>query len=65
MIVFLKLVFMVTYFLKLQESWYNSFIGFLTEIILSIEYSEDMLLEKMITTPLENHKKFRGEISKR
>ena len=56
---------MVTYFLKLQESCYNSFIGFLTEIILSIEYSEDMLLEKMITTPLENHKKFRGEISKR
>ena len=56
---------MVTYFLKLQESCYNSFIGFLTEIILSIEYSEDMLLEKMITTPLENHKKFQGEISKR
>ena len=56
---------MVSYVSKLWESWYHSFTGFLTEIIISIEYSENMLLEKMIVTPLENHKKFRLKIFKR
>ena len=54
MIVFLKLIFTVSYIWKLGESRYHSFTGFLAEIVISIEYSEDMLLEnKMIVTPLE------------
>ena len=53
MVVFLKLIFMVSYIWKLGESWCPSFNGFVIEIILSIEYSEDMLFERMIVTPLE------------
>ena len=57
---------MVNYILKLRECDINSLTGFLTEeSIVSIEYSADMLLEKVIAPPLDNHKKFRGRISKR
>ena len=57
---------MVNYILKLRECDINPLTGFLTEeSIVSIEYSADMLLEKVIAPPLDNHKKFRGRISKR
>ena len=57
---------MVSYILKLRECDTNPLTGFLTEkVIVNIEYSEDMLLEKVIAPPLDNHKKFRGKISKR
>ena len=66
MIAFLKLIFMVSYILKLRECDTNPLTGSLTEeATASIEYSEDMLLEKVIAPPLNNHKKFRGKISKR
>ena len=44
---------MVSSILKLRESDINPLTGFLTEeVIVSIEYSEDMLLEKVIAPPL-------------
>ena len=57
---------MVNYILKLRECDINPLTGFLTEeSIVSIEYSADMLLEKVIAPPLDNHKKFRGKLSQR
>ena len=57
---------MVSYILKLRECDTNPLTGSPTEeATVSIEYSEDMLLEKVIAPPLHNHKKFRGKISKR
>ena len=56
MVVLLKSIFVVNYIWKLGESWYHSFTGFVTDIIINIEYNEDMLLERMTVTPLETHK---------
>ena len=56
---------MVGYVLKLGELWYHSITGFLTEIIVSIEYSKEMLLVRVILTQLETHDKIREENIKR
>ena len=61
MVVLLKSIFVVNYISKLGESWYHSFTGFVTDIIINIEYNEDMLLERMTVTPLETHKEFWGK----
>ena len=44
---FLELIFMNSYIWKLGESWYRSFTNFATNIVIRIDYSEDMLLEKI------------------
>ena len=56
---------MVGYVLKLGELWYHSITDFLTEIIVSIEYSKEMLLIRVIVTQLETHDKVREENIKR
>lgn len=48
---------MVSSFWKLGESKYHSFTSFLIETIISIDYSEDLRLERMIVIPLETRKK--------
>ena len=60
MIVFLKVIFMVSYIWKLRESWYHAFTSFLAEIIISIEYNEDMLLEKNDSTSIRDSQEISG-----